>query len=77
MEYGELAKLKQKECLGYLIPNYLIKKNIYKRLKNLANVNLLSDTECVFVEANENYSTIFLSKSTKFFYLCEFTYFVY
>ena len=28
----------EKECLGYLIPNYLIKKNLYKRLQNISNV---------------------------------------
>ena len=27
----------QKESLGYLIPNYLIRKNLYKRLKNIPN----------------------------------------
>ena len=31
----------EKDCLGYLVPNYVIKKNLYKRLKNLQTLLLL------------------------------------
>jgi len=55
----------QKECLGYLIPNYLIKKNLYKRLKNISNVNLINKVECVSIEANKNHSSILLSNGKK------------
>ena len=43
----------QKENLGYLIPNYLIKKKIYKRLKKLSNVTLIDKTECVSINTDE------------------------
>ena len=32
----------QKESLGYLIPNNLLKKYLYKKLKNLTNITLVN-----------------------------------
>ena len=55
----------QKENLGYLIPNYLIKKKIYKRLKKLSNVTLIDKTECVSINTDEKNSLIALSDGTK------------
>jgi len=55
----------EKECLGYLIPNYLIKKNLYKRLQNISNVKWINKVECVSIETNKNYSSILLSNRKK------------
>jgi len=55
----------QKENLGYLIPNYLIKKNLYKRLKKLSNVTLINKTECVSINTDGENSLIVLSNGTK------------
>tara|TARA_B100001013_G_scaffold321143_1_gene230943 strand:- start:344 stop:1537 length:1194 start_codon:yes stop_codon:yes gene_type:complete len=55
----------QKECLGYLIPNYLIKKNLYTKLKNISNINLINNTECISIEANKNETSILLSNGQK------------
>ena len=55
----------QKECLGYLIPNHLIKKNLYKRLKNISNVKLIDKAECLSIEANKKCSSILLSNGKK------------
>ena len=55
----------EKDCLGYLIPNYIIKKNIYKRLKKLSNITLLDKVECVSVNTNKQYSSIVLSNGEK------------
>ena len=41
----------QKECLGYLIPNNIIKKYLYERLKNLSNVTLLDEINCISLDA--------------------------
>jgi len=51
----------QKESLGYLIPNYLIRKKLYKRLKNIPNVTLLDKTECVSIDNSKQFSSILLS----------------
>ena len=51
----------QKESLGYLIPNYLIRKKLYKRLKNIPNVTLLDRTECVSIDNSKQFSSILLS----------------
>ena len=52
----------QKECLGYLIPNYLLKKYLYKRLKKLTNVTLVNEVNCISIDANNlKYSSIQLS----------------
>ena len=57
----------QKESLGYLIPNNLLRKYLYKRLKNLSNVTLVNGTNCISIEANDNkkYSSITLSNGKK------------
>ena len=56
----------QKECLGYLIPNHLLKKYLYKRLKNLKNVTLIHKLNCISIDANNNeYSSIILSNGKK------------
>ena len=56
----------QKECLGYLIPNNLIKKYLYKRLKNLSNVTLVDEVNCISIDSsNEKYSSIQLSNGEK------------
>ena len=55
----------QKDCLGYLIPNYIIKKNLYKRLKNFSNVTLINKVECLSVNINKQYASITLSNGKK------------
>ena len=52
----------QKECLGYLVPNYLIKKHLYKRMKNIQNITLIDGVECLSINTDEKlYSTVSLS----------------
>mgnify|MGYP001182711543 CR=1 FL=1 len=48
----------QKENLGYLIPNHVIKKNLYKRLRGLSNITLINRAECVSIKVNKQYSSI-------------------
>ena len=55
----------QKECLGYLISNHIIRKNIYKRLKDLSNVTLINNVECLSIDADKKYSSIILSNGKK------------
>jgi ubiquinone biosynthesis UbiH/UbiF/VisC/COQ6 family hydroxylase len=55
----------QKKNLGYLIPNYVIKKNLYKRLQNLSNITLINKAECVSINVNKQYSSIILSNGKK------------
>ena len=55
----------QKENLGYLIPNHLIKKNLYKRLKKLSNITLIDKTECISINTGGQYSSITLSNRKK------------
>ena len=55
----------QKENLGYLIPNHVIKKNLYKRLKKHSNITLINKTECISINADEKYSSIVLSNGKK------------
>ena len=56
----------QKESLGYLIPNNLLRKYLYKRLKNLTNVTLLNGANCISIDAsNKEYSSIKLSNGKK------------
>ena len=55
----------QKENLGYLIPNHVIKKNLYKRLKKLSNITLINKTECISINLDEKYSSIVLSNGEK------------
>ena len=51
--------------MGYLIPNHLIKKNLYKRLKKLSNITLIDKTECISVNTCGRYSSIALSNGKK------------
>ena len=55
----------EKDNLGYLIPNYIIKKIFYKKLKKLTNVTLVNDIECMDVKSNKEYCTITLSSGKK------------
>ena len=55
----------EKECLGYLIPNYIIRKNLYKRLRNLSNITLISKAECLSVNFKEQHAAITLSNGKK------------
>ncbi len=56
----------QKECLGYLIPNNLIRKYLYKRFKNLQNVSLVDGVNCTSINnRNQKYSSILLSNGKK------------
>lgn len=56
----------QKECLGYLIPNNLLRKYLYKRLKKLTNVTLVNEANCISINSgNKKYSSICLSSGKK------------
>ena len=55
----------QKECLGYLIPNYIIKKNLYKQLKKISNVTLITEAECSSINTEDQYASIKLSNGKK------------
>ena len=55
----------QKECLGYLIPNYIIKKNLYKQLKKISNVTLITEGECSSINTEDQYASIKLSNGKK------------
>jgi len=55
----------KRECLGYIVPNHIIKKGLYKRLKNLKNVTLLNNTECLSVNINKKFATLKMSKGKK------------
>ena len=54
-----------KESLGYLIPNDIIRKYLYKRLKNISNVTLINRTECLSIDNNTKYSLLLLSNKRK------------
>ncbi len=52
--------------LGYLIPNNIIRKYLYKRLKNISNVTLINKTECLSIDnSNNEYSLLLLSNKRK------------
>ena len=55
----------QKECLGYLIPNHVIRKNLYKRLRDLSNITLINKAECLSININKQYASIVLSNGKK------------
>ena len=55
----------QKDCLGYLIPNHIIRKNLYKRLKNSPNITFINKTECLSVNINSQFASITLSNGKK------------
>jgi len=55
----------KKECLGYIVPNYLIRKSLFKRLKNIKNVTLINNSECLSANISEKYVTIKMSNRKK------------
>jgi len=55
----------QKECLGYLIPNHVIRKSLYKRLRDLSNITLINKAECLSININKQYASIVLSNGKK------------
>ena len=55
-----------KDSLGYLIPNNIIRKYLYKRLKNLPNVTLIDEVNCISIDTSNNeFSSIQLSNGEK------------
>ena len=52
----------KKECLGYIVPNYLIRKSLFKRLKNLKNVTVINNNECLSVNVSKKHATLKMSK---------------
>ena len=54
----------QKKCLGYLISNHLIRKNLYKRLKKISNVTIINNVECESIITNSHCASISLSNGT-------------
>ena len=55
----------QRENLGYLIPNHVIRKNLYKRLRNLTNITLINKAECLSVNMGKQHASILLSNGKK------------
>ncbi len=55
----------EKENLGYLVSNHVIRKNLYKKLKKLSNVTLINKVKCVSINNENNYATISLSNGEK------------
>jgi ubiquinone biosynthesis UbiH/UbiF/VisC/COQ6 family hydroxylase len=55
----------KKECLGFLIPNHIIKKNLYKRLKKIPNITLINKAECSSINIEDQYASITLSNGKK------------
>ena len=55
----------QRENLGCLVPNHVIRKNLYKRLIKLSNITLINNTQCISVNTDEKYSSILLSNGKK------------
>ena len=50
-----------KDCLGYIVPNYIIKKSLYKRLKYISNITLIDKAECISVDTNNQNALLKLS----------------
>ena len=55
----------RKDCLGFLIPNFIIRKNLYKKLITLRNVTLINNVECLSVDKKEKYASLKLSNGKK------------
>ncbi len=55
----------QKKHLGYLVPNYIIKKNLYKKMKKISNISLIDKTECLSINIENQYAEIILSNRKK------------
>ena len=55
----------KRDYLGYLIPNYIIKKNLYKRSKDISNIKFINNTECLSVNTNSEYVLLTLSNGQK------------
>ena len=50
-----------KDSLGYIVPNYIIKKALYKKLKNISNITLINKVECLSVSVNNNNALLKMS----------------
>ena len=50
-----------KDCLGYIVPNYIIKKFLYKKLNYISNITLIDKAECVSVETSNQNALLKLS----------------
>ena len=55
----------QKKCLGYLIPNHIIKKSFYKKLGKISNITLINRTECSSINIKDKYASLTLSNGKK------------
>jgi len=48
----------KKDCLGYIVPNHLIRKGLYKRLTKIKNITLLNDSECSSININKQSASL-------------------
>ncbi len=55
----------KKERLGYIIPNHIIKKSLYNKVKNLKNVTLINKTECISANMYKKYAELKMSNGKK------------
>ena len=55
----------QKENLGYLVPNYLIRKSLYKKLKKFSNIAIIDNAKCVSINTNKDDASIKFSNGKK------------
>ena len=55
----------QKNCLGYLIPNYVIKKSLCKRLERSSNISFIYKAECLTINTDPHFALIELSNGEK------------
>ena len=50
-----------KDCLGYLIPNQIIRKAIYKKLQRLKRIKIFSKNEVLKIESSKFISKVYLT----------------
>ncbi len=55
----------QKENLGYLVPNYLIRKNLFLKLKKFSNITLIDNSKCESININKDDALVLLSNGKK------------
>jgi ubiquinone biosynthesis UbiH/UbiF/VisC/COQ6 family hydroxylase len=55
------SKKAEVDALGYLVPNYLIRKALYEVVAPLENVQILTETTVSNVEIDDQQATVFLS----------------
>ena len=55
----------KKDCLGYIVPNCVIRKALYQRLKKIKNVSLLNNSECLLVNTNEKFASLDMADGKK------------